>query len=79
LVVIMIAPKYSVRQTLSRFFVTHDGERADRLISWLDRCGYTIVAKPANSLGSRLCDGERNTVTRLVPDQFIERRRSFTT
>ena len=36
---------YAVRRVVSRFFPNYDRVLADRLIAWLDNCGYRIVLK----------------------------------
>jgi hypothetical protein len=38
--------KLTPRQAIARSFPTWDEVMADRLIAWLDRCGYDIVEKP---------------------------------
>ncbi len=37
--------KYSVREVVARSYVGWDFARADRVIAWLDQCGYVIVSK----------------------------------
>jgi hypothetical protein len=38
--------KLTPRQAIARSFPTWDLAMADRLIKWLDHCGYEIVEKP---------------------------------
>jgi hypothetical protein len=37
--------KYSVREAVARSYVGWDFAQADRVIAWLDECGYVIVKK----------------------------------
>jgi hypothetical protein len=40
--------KFEVREAVARFFPVgagYDHDKADRLISWLRRCGYAIVPR----------------------------------
>jgi len=37
--------KYSVREAVARAYVGWDFAQADRVIAWLDQCGYVIVSK----------------------------------
>ena len=37
--------KYSVREAVARSYVGWDFVQADRVIAWLDQCGYAIVDK----------------------------------
>jgi hypothetical protein len=39
------APKFSARDVIARSYPTWDKAMADRLIAWLDHCGYAIVEK----------------------------------
>jgi hypothetical protein len=39
--------KYSVREAVARAYVGWDFAQADRVIAWLDECGYAIVSKAA--------------------------------
>jgi hypothetical protein len=39
--------KYSVREAVARSYVGWDFAQADRVIAWLDECGYAIVSKAA--------------------------------
>jgi len=55
-----ISMKYSVREAVARAYVGWDFAQADRVIAWLDECGYVIVSKAslaargdAQELGSR--------------------------
>ena len=41
-----MAHKLTPRQAIARSFPTYDNAMADRLIAWLDHCGYAIVEKP---------------------------------
>jgi hypothetical protein len=38
-------PQLSVREAVARSYPGWDRDRADRLLLWLDECGYTIVEK----------------------------------
>jgi hypothetical protein len=40
-----ISMKYSVREAVARSYVGWDFVQADRVIAWLDQCGYVIVSK----------------------------------
>jgi hypothetical protein len=40
---------YAVRRVVSRFFPNYDRVLADRLIAWLNDCGYAIVPRHAYS------------------------------
>jgi hypothetical protein len=42
-----ISMKYSVREAVARSYVGWDFVQADRVIAWLDQCGYVIVSKAA--------------------------------
>ena len=49
----METPKLSPRDAIARSYPGWDADLADRLIKWLDHCGYAIVEKrhdndPAN-------------------------------
>jgi hypothetical protein len=37
--------KYSARDVIARSYAPWDRDKADRLIAWLDQCGYTVVEK----------------------------------
>jgi hypothetical protein len=37
--------KYGVREAVARAYVGWDFAQADRVIAWLDQCGYVIVSK----------------------------------
>jgi hypothetical protein len=37
--------KFTPRQVIARSYPTWDYDMADRLIAWLDDCGYQIVEK----------------------------------
>jgi hypothetical protein len=37
--------KLTPREAIARAFPNYDHQMADRLISWLDQCGYQIVEK----------------------------------
>jgi hypothetical protein len=41
-----MSSKLTPRQVIARSYPTWDYAMADRLIAWLDDCGYTIVEKP---------------------------------
>ena len=38
-------PQFRTREAVSRFFPSYDRQSADRLISWLETCGYEIVPR----------------------------------
>jgi hypothetical protein len=46
--------KYSVREAVARAYVGWDFVQADRVIAWLDQCGYVIVSKDALQAGPTL-------------------------
>ncbi len=37
--------KFTPREAIARAFPSYDRSMADRLIAWLDECGYEIVEK----------------------------------
>jgi len=37
--------KFSVREVIARSYPSWDYAMADRLVAWLDHCGYEIVEK----------------------------------
>lgn len=37
--------RFSVREVIARSYPTWDHAMADRLIAWLDECGYQIIEK----------------------------------
>lgn len=41
----MMSRKFTVREAIARSYPTWDYDMADRLIAWLDHCGYEIVEK----------------------------------
>jgi hypothetical protein len=41
----METPKLSPRDVIARSYPGWDADLADRLIKWLDHCGYAIVEK----------------------------------
>jgi hypothetical protein len=41
----METPKLSPRDAIARSYQGWDADLADRLIKWLDHCGYAIVEK----------------------------------
>jgi hypothetical protein len=52
-----ISMKYSVREAVARSYVGWDFVQADRVIAWLDRCGYVIVSKEAlQDISSKAAD-----------------------
>ena len=40
-----MARKFTAREVIARSYPSWDYAMADRLIAWLDHCGYTIVEK----------------------------------
>ncbi len=41
----MKSPRLSVREAVARSYPGWDRAMADRLLAWLDRCGYVVVEK----------------------------------
>jgi hypothetical protein len=41
-----MARKLTAREAIARSYATWDHAMADRVIAWLDHCGYVIVEKP---------------------------------
>ena len=41
----IMSRKFSAREVIARSYPTWDYAMADRLIAWLDHCGYAIVEK----------------------------------
>lgn len=37
--------RFTPREAIARAYPGYDGSMADRLIAWLDECGYEIVEK----------------------------------
>jgi hypothetical protein len=42
--------KYTVREAVARAYTGWDKKQADRVIAWLDHCGYKIVSKQAEQV-----------------------------
>jgi hypothetical protein len=40
--------KYGIREAVARAYTGWDKNQADRVIAWLDHCGYKIVSKEAD-------------------------------
>ena len=40
-----MAKKMTPREAVARIFPVHDRQMADRVMAWLDHCGYQIVDK----------------------------------
>ena len=58
--------KLTARQAVARAFPTYDYVMADRMISWLEDCGYEIVEKDESDTGASLVPaGDRKTVPEL--------------
>jgi hypothetical protein len=38
--------RYDIREAVARAYTGWDRAQADRVIAWLDQCGYEIVKKP---------------------------------
>lgn len=38
-------PKFTAREAIARSYPSYDYEKADRLIAWLESCGYRIIDK----------------------------------
>jgi len=41
----IMARKYTAREVIARSYPSWDHAMADRLIAWLDHCGYEILEK----------------------------------
>ena len=54
----MTSRKFTVREAIARSYPTWDYDMADRLIAWLDHCGYEIVEKKQRSLALHAADEE---------------------
>ena len=54
----MTSRKFTVCEAIARSYPTWDYDMADRLIAWLDHCGYEIVEKKQRSLALHAADEE---------------------
>ena len=45
-------PRYCAEEAVARGLPDYDRARADRLIKWLDKCGYSIAEKAEPSSSS---------------------------
>jgi hypothetical protein len=60
------APRFSAREAIARSYPTWDNAMADRLIAWLDHCGYAIVEKgPRHDEASLVPAAEEHAANRL--------------
>jgi len=57
--------KLTPRQVIARSYPTWDYAMADRLIAWLDECGYEIVEKGAAHLDASLVPAAEETTPSL--------------
>ncbi|WP_316186343.1 MULTISPECIES: hypothetical protein [unclassified Bradyrhizobium] len=51
--------KLSVREVIARSYPSWDYALADRLIAWLDHCGYEIVEKKPERTAALVTDDAR--------------------
>ena len=56
--------KYSVREAVARSYVGWDFAQADRVIAWLDECGYAIVTKAA-------LQDEATPIPKCLSEEFL--------
>jgi hypothetical protein len=54
------APKLSARDAIARSYPTWDPAMADRLIAWLDYCGYAVVEKDPDHSEATLAPAEED-------------------
>ncbi len=52
----MMARKLSIREVIARSYPSWDYAMADRLIAWLDHCGYEIVEKKPERTAAPVTD-----------------------
>jgi hypothetical protein len=62
--------KYSVREAVARAYVGWDLAQADRVIAWLDGCGYAIVSKADLHDEATLIPNSKMVVTSTAPKEF---------
>jgi hypothetical protein len=62
--------KYSVREAVARAYVGRDLAQADRVIAWLDGCGYAIVSKAGLHDEATLIPNSKTVVTSTAPKEF---------
>jgi hypothetical protein len=62
--------KYSVREAVARAYVGWDLAQADRVIAWLDGCGYAIVSKADLHDEATLIPNFKTVVTSTAPKEF---------
>ena len=62
--------KYSVREAVARAYVGRDFAQADRVITWLDECGYAIVSKADSHDEATLIPNFKTVVTSTDPKEF---------
>jgi hypothetical protein len=62
--------KYSVREAVARAYVGWDLAQADRVIAWLDECGYAIVSKADLRDEATLIPNFKTVVTSTAPKEF---------
>jgi hypothetical protein len=59
------APKLSARDAIARSYPSWDPGMADRMIAWLDHCGYAIVEKDHGHSEATLAPAHENTSRQL--------------
>jgi hypothetical protein len=57
--------KLSPREAVARSYPSWDLNMADRLIAWLDHCGYQIVEKPGSEASLAPSAPEQKTPPRV--------------
>ena len=62
--------KYGVREAVARAYVGWDLAQADRVIAWLDGCGYAIVSKADLHDEATLIPNSKTVVTSTAPKEF---------
>ena len=62
--------KYSVREAVARAYAGRDFAQADRVIAWLDECGYAIVSKADLHDEATLIPNSKTVVTSTDPKEF---------
>ena len=62
--------KYSVREAVARAYVGWDLAQADRVIAWLDGCGYAIVSKADLHDEATLIPNSKTVVSSTAPKEF---------
>jgi hypothetical protein len=62
--------KLSVRDAIARSYPTWDNAMADRLIAWLDDCGYAIVEKDHVHGEATLVPAATHAANHLQPSHY---------